>query len=145
LPLWRTACLLGADVRGLAATVLVPVLDERLALVERLAAAGRIDPADVPYVRATFDAIRTAHREWLAWRQDQAAADGSVAATVTAIGGALPHEIDTTTAAGMLGVTANRVRQLARAGLLDGRRAGRQWAVSRESVETYRRLRGDAA
>lgn len=54
-------------------------------------------------------------------------------------------EIGTSEAAAVLGVTTRRVGQLAQAGVLVGRKVGRQWMLSRASVLDYRAAKGDAA
>lgn len=41
-------------------------------------------------------------------------------------------------AARILGLTNGRIRQLARAGKLDAGKFGRDWLISRASVEVYR-------
>jgi excisionase family DNA binding protein len=133
---------LSAAVRGCAAASLVVVLDERLAALERLAAAGHIDADDVAEARAAFAAIREAGQAWTAWRR--AAADGSDRRKPAAIPAPSAHEISTTEAAGMLGVSARRIRQLLAAGVLEGRLTGRTWHVSRPSVLMVRGVRSAA-
>lgn len=54
-------------------------------------------------------------------------------------GGVSASEITTAEAAGLLGVTEARVRQLAAAGAIAGRKAERNvWQLSRDSVTSYR-------
>jgi excisionase family DNA binding protein len=45
--------------------------------------------------------------------------------------------ITTSEAAEIIGCVDSRVRQLLRAGTLDGKRLGRDWLVSRNSAEGY--------
>lgn len=47
-------------------------------------------------------------------------------------------------AAGLLGVSSRRVRQLAAAGHIDALRVGSQWTFTREAVFTYTKLRSAA-
>lgn len=135
--------LLGARVRGCAAAALTVVLDERLAQVEILAAAGRVTTQDLAETRDAFAEIREAAREWVTAR---VSAGGSVSAGQTEMPAPSKHEIEISTerAADMLRLTPRRVRQLLAAGLLEGRRVGPTWLVSRQSVLLYRDLRSAA-
>ena len=136
------APVLGAHVSGIAAHVIVALLDERmparLVALQRLASQGRIPEARVAEVASTWAAIREAARHWNDSRNDSlAAVDGSAADPAAA----MPEpsqEIDTDRAAGLLGVTPNRVRQLARSGDLPGRKAGGVWLVDRAAVDDRR-------
>jgi hypothetical protein len=129
--------MLSAPVSGFAAFVIVGVLDksmpERIRHLERLVEAGRLHPNRLRELRHAHAAIRAAADVW----RECAAADDSTAEQATAD---RPDstEIDTTTAAELLGVSPNRVRQLARGGLVNGRRIGRTWLVERNSVEIRR-------
>ena len=95
-----------------------------------------------------------------AWRDIRAAAlawttQAGRGAAVTAVDGtetgpstAMPSVstadvIDTDQAAGLLHVTPNRVRQLLRTGNLAGRKTGRTWWVSMDSVKRHRGLDTD--
>jgi hypothetical protein len=52
-------------------------------------------------------------------------------------------ELDSAAAAAMLGLSARRVRQLAKAGLLPGRlKAGRCWSFDTDAVSAYRKTGG---
>ena len=130
--------LLAAPVSGFAAFMLGKVLDAtmpaRLVSLQDQAAAGRIDPERIAEVTAAWSAIREAGALWAQWR---AAADDSTAYTVAAIP-PRSQEIDTDSAAGLLGVTPNRVRQLVRAGELPGRKVARSWLLDRTAVELRR-------
>lgn len=127
-----------APVGGYAAAQVASVLDEhlppRLARLARQAEAGRLHPDRVREVRVAWLALRQAGALWLRY---ESAVDGSAAGSVTATG-PLSTEIDTEAAAGLLGVSSNRVRQLVRSRRLVARRAGRVWLVDRVSVELYR-------
>lgn len=129
---------LAAPVGGFAARVLAITLDaempKRIHSLQQLAASGRLDPNKVAEVVATWAAIREASRQW-----SDAAAGDSTADPVTAMP-ECSQEIDTDRAAGLLGVTPNRVRQLARCGELPGRKTGRQWLVDRTAVELRRSI-----
>lgn len=133
--------LLVAPVWGCAAAALRVVLDERLAQVEKLAAAGAVTAQDLADTRNQFAAIREAARAWMASR---ASADGSVSAGQTEMPPPSVHEISTDRAADMLGLTPRRVRQMLAAGLLEGRQVGRTWMVARGSVELHRDARSAA-
>lgn len=136
-----TRPMLGARVRGCAAAVLVRVLDERLAHVETLAAAGVVTAQDLTDTREAFAEIREAGQAWVEWR---AAANGSAEALPAETAPRSMHEICSDEAAEMLGVSSRRVRQLLAAGLLEGRLAGRTWLVSRPSVLLCREMRSAA-
>lgn len=123
---------LGASVAGFSAYVVALVLDADLpARIERLQ-ANHADPALIAELRATWVTVAEAARQWAAWR-------ASVDAIITALPAETPRElareIDTGTAAGALGVTSSRVRQMLRGGQLTGRRIdARTWVVDRASV-----------
>lgn len=126
-----------APVWGAGAAALVPALDQRLAVLERLSALGRINPAEVTQARQMFDLIRRAGREYVA-----GAAGGSAEVVSAEVPRRSSQEVSSDDVASVLGVTARRVRQLLSSELLTGRKAGRVWLVERASVETYRDLRG---
>ncbi|MFY1673687.1 helix-turn-helix domain-containing protein [Plantactinospora sp. WMMB334] len=131
--------LLGVQVAGFPAVVLAWVLDgalpQRLQTLDELVALGRLDPGRVVEVRRVHEAIRAAAAYW----RESSAVDGSTAERVAAIPeGSTSTEIDTVTAAELLGVSPNRVRQLARSGQVNGRHVGRSWWIDRNSVEARR-------
>lgn len=132
--------LTGALVRGFPAAVLAPILRDvlpaRIAHLAGRAAAGHLDPAEVDDLRRTWVAIDQAADQWWAWRRG-VIAGGSAAGSVT-ITAARSTEIDTDTAAAILGRTTCRVRQLIHTGHITAHRVGRVWLVDRESVELYR-------
>jgi excisionase family DNA binding protein len=135
--------LLGAQVYGYAAAVIAAVLDEvlpgRLAVLQRAVDAGMLHPDYLAELRLAWVATRQVGAVWLAWRA--AAVDGSGCSPVTATDTS-SYEVDTDGAAALLGVTANRVRQLVRCGRIRGRRVGRVWLVDRWSVLMYREEAG---
>jgi excisionase family DNA binding protein len=53
-------------------------------------------------------------------------------------------EVDTRTAASLLGLTTSRVRQLLRSGEFAGRKVGNVWLVSATSVAGYLDVRSEA-
>ena len=134
--------LLGAHVSGFAAFVLCKMLADqlpgRLVSLTRMAEAGRLDPARVSELTSTWAHIRVAAEAWATWR---AAVDESAEDPVAEVDPQSSQEIDTATAATLLQVTESRVRQLARGGVINARRVGRTWLVSRSDCE----IRRDAA
>jgi hypothetical protein len=83
-------------------------------------------------VESTRAAIRLAAREYEAL---PVAASGTAATAVAEIEPALPCEISTADASGLLGLSERRTRQL---GPLLGRRVGRAWLFDRDAVLDYR-------
>lgn len=131
-----------AAVSGFPAFVIANLLEarlpERLVALQRLVEKGQLPPALLAEVTAQWAAIIQAAQEWAQYR---AAVDGSTAGPPAAI----PErsaEIDTAAAAGLLGVTPNRVRQLVRDGSLPARKASRTWLVDRTAVDLRRELAG---
>lgn len=129
---------LAAPVAGFAAVTIARLLDgampNRLVALQSLAEAGKLHPDRVAEVASAWAAIREAARQW-------DAAGGSTADPAAAVP-PRSKEIDTDRAAGLLGVTPNRVRQLARSGDLPGRKVARVWLVDRRSVEMRRECNG---
>lgn len=131
-----------AAVSGFAAWYLANVLTGQLAqALERH--TGQIDPGRLAEVRETWALIKRMGDDYAA-EQQRITADGSAAMRSVEAAPRSAHEITTDQAAGMLGLTPRRVRQLLAAGLLDGRLAGRTWLVRRQSVLLYRDLRSAA-
>jgi excisionase family DNA binding protein len=130
---------LAAPVSGFAAYAISRLLDEtlpaRMVNLQKLVEAGKLHPDRLRELRTAWAAIRAASREWTQWRT---AVDDTAADLVTAAPGDSQLEIDTARAADLLGVSPNRVRQLARGGVLGGRRVGRTWLVSRTDCELRR-------
>lgn len=130
-----------APVGGFPALVIAKLLEDampaRVVYLQRLIERGHLRPERMTELRETWAAIRSAAREWETW---WSAAGDRAAEQVTAVpqGSSGEREVDTTTAACLLGVTPNRVRQLARAGDLPGRRAGRMWLIDRAAAELRR-------
>ena len=123
-----------APVGGFAGFVLAPLINDglpsRIAKLQRLVNAGRLHPDLLAEVVDTWAGIRAVAQMW-------DAADG-IAADPPAAMPEPSQEIDTDRAAGLLGVTPNRVRQLARSGDLPGRKAGGVWLVDRAAVDIRR-------
>lgn len=130
---------LGAHVAGRPAFVL-------LALLGDVSTSGRLGSLP-PEVRAetleVLDNIRGAAAMWTQSRKEDRDADNFPGAGEDP---AHPLESFLTTgqAADALGVSERRVRQLADAGTLAGRKLGRQWQLDPESVQA-RRLAEDVA
>jgi excisionase family DNA binding protein len=131
---------LAAPVAGFGAFVVAKALKrslpDLLVSLQRMSESGRAHPDLIGEVTATWAAINAAAEEWSQWRT---AADGRAAERVTAI----PErstEIDTDTAAGLLHVSPNRIRQLIRGGDLPGRKVGRTWLVDRTAIDLRREL-----
>lgn len=107
-------------------------------------------------IERTFAQLREAERQWeQRRREDAASVDGSAET------GSEPDEprseraeghpakaqavVDSSAAAGLLGVTERRVRQMLVDGLLDGQNVGRQWLIDEASItalQVNRRLAG---
>lgn len=131
--------LLGAFVTGRAASVLAPLLDEhlpdRLVRLSLLVEKGRLDPEWLSEVNRAYAAIREAARVW----RDVPAAVAATADQVTAAARDFDQgEISTEAAADLLNVTPNRVRQLLRTGVINGRHVGRTWFVDLDDVKERR-------
>jgi hypothetical protein len=107
-------------------------LPRQITALQRLVEVSRLHPNRVSEVVSQWAAIREAGRQWA-----EAAADDNAAAAPTTIP-ARSEEIDTDRAAGLLGLTPNRVRQLVRSGDLPGRKAGGVWLVDRAAVDIRR-------
>jgi hypothetical protein len=146
--------LLPAPIKGAAAWLLVQFLDgpadethtvSRLEAYAARLAAGVAHPRYVADLWEARGLLAEAARQWHERRpvSDEGSAEGVVAE----IGGSSLGEISTDRAAGMLGVSARRVRQLVAGGVLTGRLVGRVWLVDAGSVETLRAVRegGEAA
>lgn len=92
-----------------------------------------------PELEATRRAIRRAAR---AYEAQPVAAVGSAEVACVEVGPALPHEITTHEASGLLGLTERRVRQLAAGGM--GHRRGSRWLLDRSAVLAYAKRRRSA-
>src|SRR5262249_35355936 len=119
---------------------------DQMATLRRLAERGRLDPTYLGELQSSLAALREAAEQWLAWeKQVRASASGRASAGQTETRPFSPEErsteVNTETAANLLGVSTSRVRQMMRAGEIQGRKMGRVWLVSLASVETYRELR----
>jgi excisionase family DNA binding protein len=139
-----------APVRGFVAWALVLLVDrhgpDQMVALRRLAERGRLDPAYLGELQSSLAAIREAAEQWLAWeKQVRASASGRASAGQTETrpfsSDERSTEVNTETAANLLGVSTSRVRQMMRAGEIQGRKMGRMWLVSLASVQAYRELR----
>ena len=132
--------LLGAHVSGPgAAWVLRRVEGAAPDAIRYFQSIGRRDVA--ASIADAVEELLEANRQWEMQRTDGASAGGNAETSpaeatpeseVPAVG------LGTSAAAGLLGVTERRVRQLLDGGLLVGRKSGRQWLVERDSIEAYR-------
>lgn len=131
-----------APVGGFAAYAIGKVLDDalpaRLVGLQRQVEAGRLHPDRLADVRFAWAAVRAAGREWASWRRIAVDGTAEVPPAVQPQDSDPEREIDTAVAAGLLGVSPRRVRQLAAAGHLPARRAGRVWLVDRCAVDLRR-------
>ena len=146
---------LGAHIRGPAAVWLLRGIRDG-AEADAVAHFQRVGRPDVAAVIADAMAqLREAARQWeAAVRADGASVDGSAEAGSTEAGGGSSQlggrppggseVVDTATAAGRLGVSERRVRQLLADGPLTGRKVGRQWLVERTSITEYQAMRRTA-
>lgn len=133
--------LLGAHVGGMAAVVIAHILDEhlpdRLTKLRLMVERGRLSADALTDTVRAYQAIRAAAEAW----KDAPAVAAVTAPPVTAAGrDSEQEEITTETAADLLGVTPNRVRQLVRAGVINGRHVGRTWRVDLADVKERRGL-----
>jgi excisionase family DNA binding protein len=126
-----------APVGGFAALVVALVLEDalpaRLVALQRQVEAGRLQPGRLVELRQTWAAIRTAGAEYRRW--SEAFVDGRAEDRSAKEQPDSGREIDTATAAGLLGVTPTRVGQLVRAGALPGRQVGGRWLIPIADVE----------
>jgi excisionase family DNA binding protein len=128
--------LLSACVGGFAAWQMGLLLREPLGRISELERSGRVHPEYVRQLRAAYGEIVAAGE---LWQERRVSVDGSAEMVVTEIGSDSwrVDELSPEGAAELLGVSASRVRQLLRAGVLSGRRVGRSWLVRRDDVAAY--------
>ena len=98
-------------------------------------------------IESTFAQLREAERQWeQRQRDDGASVDGNAETPPEGIGALSSREeaiasdsvvMGTAAAAGLLGLSERRVRQLAVGGLLVGRKVGRQWLIDEVSITAY--------
>ncbi|WP_142026821.1 helix-turn-helix domain-containing protein [Blastococcus colisei] len=86
-------------------------------------------------MEALMDLEQTAE-DYKAWRASDL---GSSVVVDSEVAAGLPHEISVRDAAGVLGVSDRRVRQMCESGELEARKPGWSWLVDRSSVELYGR------
>lgn len=133
--------LLGAHVSGMAAVVFARILDEhlpgRLIHLRLLVERGHLSSDALAETMHAYRAIRAAAAAWA----DAPAVAAVTAPPVTAADrDSEQEEITTETAADLLGVSTNRIRQLARSGVINGRHVGRTWLVDLNDVKERRGL-----
>ena len=92
-----------------------------------------------------YHAVRALERAGEAWMRSRPSVGGRAETAVVEIGSESSHEqfISVDTAAGLLGVSDRRVRQLAAAGL--GAKVGGSWVIRRSDVELEAARRVSAA
>lgn len=86
------------------------------------------------FALAELEMAGTQYQDWRASEFGAAAVDDRRQGASAAAAEPSGHEIDTRQAADVLGVTANRVRQLCREGHLQARQVGRTWLVDVAAV-----------
>ncbi|MFB4300639.1 helix-turn-helix domain-containing protein [Actinomadura sp. NTSP31] len=127
--------LLAAPVSGYPAAEIAQILGEVLEeVIVRRQRAG-FNPALIADLRTQVATIRLAAQQWREWR---VSAGGSTEVVAAGTAPRSPQEITPEQAGALLGVSPSRVRQLLRAGAIEGRKTGRQWLTTRGEVETYR-------
>lgn len=127
--------LLAAPVSGYAAAEISRILGEVLEdVIERRQRAG-FSPALITDLRTQAATIRIAAQQWREWCSS---ADGRTEMVATETAPRSSKEITPEEAADLLKVSSSRVRQLLRAGVLEGRKTGRQWLTTRGEIEAYR-------
>jgi excisionase family DNA binding protein len=135
--------LLVAPVGGVSAWLLAPIFEARL----RELASGQMHPASLAECRETLLALRAASADWQRWRRwldSEASADERTEGPGTEVAAESVPWIDTDEAAGLLGVSPSRVRQLARDGALRARRVGGRWQVDAGAVRLREGSRREA-
>lgn len=96
----------------------------------------RVLDALPPWMRAEVDATRRAiQRAAAAYEALPISANGNAETGLAEIGTGSPHEISTSEASVLLGLSERRVRQLAAGGM--GRRVGGRWLLDRSAVTAY--------
>ncbi len=141
-----------APVQGFSAWVLGRLIEEhgagQLAALRRLAERGRLDSAWLDELQWTCAAVREAASQWLEWeKQRRSMADAGRRPRADHPPDRAPvdplssPEVDTGTAAYLLGVTTSRIRQLLRSGEFVSRKVGRVWLISSTSIVAYQDMR----
>lgn len=118
--------------------VLEDALPRRVVELQRDVERGRLHPSLLAELTAQWAAIREAAQQWSTFR---ASADGSAEVLFAEVP-AKSQEIDTKSAADLLGVSTRWVRQLASEGALQGRQVGSSWLLDRSSVELRKECNG---
>lgn len=141
--------LLGASFSGVAAVWLWRRVEQEAR--EAPAALARVPGVDADAGRLLAHALSElaeAARQWTEQRRAESAVsvEGNGETVLGETGAESPSmEMGTAEASSLLGVTPRRVGQLAQAGVLPGRKVGRQWMLHRPSVLDYRDAKGDVA
>jgi excisionase family DNA binding protein len=109
--------------------------------ISELEGSGRVHPEYVRQLRAAYLELVEAGEQW---QERQVSVDGSAEMVVTEIGSSSlqREELTSEEAAELLGVTASRVRQLLRSGVLPGGRIGRHWLLPRSESRRMGAHRG---
>lgn len=137
-----------APVSGFAAAVLAAALAERLPRLADRVEAGALDPGLLAELREAYADLCEVAAAWRVWRQAcakadaEAVADARAGVVATLAAADFAPEIDTSTAATALGLSANRVRTLIRIGRLPARKVGRVWMVPVGELRTLEAERG---
>ena len=142
--------MLSATFRGVAAVWLWRRVEQEAR--EAPAALASIPGVDADAGRLLAQALSElaeAARQWTEQRRAESAVsvegNGETALGETVSESPVVDYMGTGEASSVLGVTPRRVSQLAQAGILPGRKVGRQWMLHRPSVLDYRDAKGDAA
>jgi len=142
---------LGAFVDGYSAHVLDGLLFKygtgQVVTLEKAVQRGTLpDAYRVEFIQ-TWRSIHAAARAWVAergtgQRASVASADGPDSSrSAEAPTSSIPEMVDTDQAAEVLRVTASRVRQLCRSGVLPARKTAGAWLVSADGLRRYRGIR----
>lgn len=134
--------MLAAPVSGLSAKAFIAFLPR--SVVEARTAA--LPPADRAEILATYDTMAAAAVLWDKDRRETAGHAETLREAPAASEPAAGRGLSVSEAADVIGCTTGRVRQLLRAGTLQGSKAFRDcWMVDAESVEAFRFARTTAA
>ncbi|MET3949697.1 hypothetical protein [Arthrobacter sp. UYEF36] len=134
--------LLAAPVSGLSAKAFIAFLPR--SVVESRTAA--LPPADRAEILATYDTMSAAAMLWDKGRGEAAGNTAPIREAPPAPEPAAGKGLSVAEAADVIGCTTGRVRQLLRAGTVQGSKAFRDcWIVDADSVEAFRFARRAAA
>lgn len=127
--------LLGVTLRGFPAFALSALLQRYVPEEAWRATLAQVAPDRRAALELAVAELQMAAAHARDLGASRAAVNGSAAEEETATEAGSAHELSTDEAAGRLGVTANRVRQLCRAGELQARQVGKTWLVDAASVQ----------